>query len=260
MSEKKNENSKPEFDGYIDRLAATWPEPREQLHFGGWQASYDMAEALRLDSSSRVLDICCGEGETAIWLCKTYGLDADGVDLDESAIACAREKTAQADLSSKVHFHTASLEALPLEDASFDYIIGQDPDGIANQNRLGMFEELHRVLKEDGQFIFQLWLPHHDVPANIIEQFERLNIEARFPDMVRLSLPEFLSDLEQAGFCDIGVEDLSDMYSRHIFATLENFEKKRLKPDAWTVFLGKTMKSEQRTTTMSMPLMHSSII
>ena len=26
--------------GYIDRLAAIWPNERSQLHFGGWESTY----------------------------------------------------------------------------------------------------------------------------------------------------------------------------------------------------------------------------
>ena len=36
-------------ENYIDRLVEFWPEPREQLHFGGWAATHELVDKLNLD-------------------------------------------------------------------------------------------------------------------------------------------------------------------------------------------------------------------
>ena len=95
----------------IDRLAEFWPEPREQLHFGGWKATYDLVERLDVLNSQKVLDICCGEGSTACWLAKEHGLDVNGIDILDKAISVARERAETQGISDLVDFKVGDKES-----------------------------------------------------------------------------------------------------------------------------------------------------
>ena len=89
-------------DGFHDRLAASWPEKREQLHAGAERITDKMVaelEALAHDgeapqpfaSGTRVLDVCCGEGATAIALAKRFPLvEFVGIDIVCQKILIAR--------------------------------------------------------------------------------------------------------------------------------------------------------------------------
>ena len=93
MKKPKKESPSGNVDKtIIDRLAEFWPEPREQLHFGGWKATFDLVKRLDFSNSQKVLDVCCGEGSTACWLAKEYGLKVNGIDILDRAIAVAKEK------------------------------------------------------------------------------------------------------------------------------------------------------------------------
>ncbi|MHA2426030.1 MAG: hypothetical protein ACXAEF_14665 [Candidatus Thorarchaeota archaeon] len=67
-------------ENYIDRLAEFWPEPRDQVHFGGWATTYDLVDSFNPDTANHLFDICCGEGGTACWLAKEYGRKVSGMD------------------------------------------------------------------------------------------------------------------------------------------------------------------------------------
>ncbi|MFX1556423.1 MAG: class I SAM-dependent methyltransferase [Promethearchaeota archaeon] len=217
----------------IDRLAEIWPEPREQLHFGGWKATYQLVEKLKLDKANRILDICCGEGGTACWLAKKYGRRVSGVDILNNAIEVARSKAKNLGVSDLVDFVCSDIFELPYPDSTFDVIYGQDPDGLAHKDRKLIFKELERVLKPHGRFAFQLWIPFLSVPDKKIKYFESITAKVGFPEMGRLSVNEFVEDLKEAGFTNIIIEDLSNLYEEHLRKMEDIFKQKLKSPDKW---------------------------
>lgn len=220
-------------DAVIERLAEVWPEPREQLHFGGWEATYQLVDKLSLDKAERVLDICCGEGGTAAWLGKEYGRRVSGIDILESAIKVANEHISKMDLTDLVDFKVADIFEIPYPDSTFDVIIGQDADGLAHKDRKMIFQELGRLLRPHGHVGFQLWIPGPNVPKERVKHFENVTAEVGSPEMSRLSVHEFVEDLKEAGFTNIIIENLSTLYRNHLLKMIENFKKKLKSPDKW---------------------------
>src|SRR5512132_2387042 len=80
-----------------------------------WERMLDVVGA---GPGIRVLDAGCGSGG-ACAIAARRGAVVTGVDLSDQMIAVCREKAKLTDCT----FETASLEALPLEDASFDAAI-----------------------------------------------------------------------------------------------------------------------------------------
>jgi ubiquinone/menaquinone biosynthesis C-methylase UbiE len=217
----------------IDRLAEFWPEPREQLHFGGWDATNQIIERLGLEKVDSILDICCGEGSTACYLGKSYDKKVKGIDILESAIEVARNRAQTLGISDKVSFEVGDIFELPFSDSSFDVVYGQDPDGLAHKDRKLIFQEIKRVLKPHGIIGFQLWTPGTSASDKKVEYFENKTIESGFPEMVRLSVHNFVEDLKTAGFTNIIIEDLSNIYANHMKGMRDKFSKKGKKPDVW---------------------------
>lgn len=88
-----------------------------------------------------------------------------GVDIDEKAIAHARENFSAANLS----FEVGDAMNLPYEDSSFDVIISSHIyEHVPDAGR--MMDEIHRVLKNDGVCYFAgcnriMWNePHYNLP------------------------------------------------------------------------------------------------
>jgi len=217
----------------IERLAEFWPEPREQLHFGGWQATYDLVDRVNLNKVDRLLDICCGEGGTANWLAKRYKRKVSGIDILEEAINTANMQAKKMDVSEYVDFKVADVFNIPYSDSTFNIVFGQDADGLAHKDRKLIFQEIHRVLKPHGILVFQLWIPCPSMPNDKIEYFEKVTANVGFPEMSRLSVSNFVEDLKQAGFTNIIIDDLSEIYHNHMKKMAQIYHSKLKTPDAW---------------------------
>jgi ubiquinone/menaquinone biosynthesis C-methylase UbiE len=231
--DKKEKSGGQTAKNVIERLAEIWPEPREQLHFGGWEATYNLVERVGLDKADRILDICCGEGGTVNWLGKKYQKRVSGVDILESAIEVARRKAEEMEVKGLVDFKVANIFNLPYLNSTFDMVYGQDADGLAHKDRKLIFKEIARVLKPHGKIAFQLWIPCPSMPNNKIKFFEQVNAEVGFPEMSRLSVNEFINDLKEADFTNIIIDDLSELYKRHMKKMEEIFRLKFKAPDPW---------------------------
>ncbi len=220
-------------EDYIDRLVEFWPEPRDQLHFGGWPATYSLVEMLKLDKTDDLLDICCGEGGTACWLAKRYGRRVSGIDALKGAIAKAIDCARNEKVEELTTFKVADVFDLPFENSSFNVVYGQDPDGLAHRERADIFRECKRVLRKNGIIGFQHWLPHADTPQRDLDYFEKVTVGTGYPYMTRLCVTDYIEDLETAGFENIIVDDLSEMYKNHTLRIQKIFQEKNQPIDRW---------------------------
>jgi ubiquinone/menaquinone biosynthesis C-methylase UbiE len=236
MSEPEILLAMPKYEireDYIERLAEFWPEPRDQLHFGGWKATIELVEKLQLDKGEFLLDLCCGEGGTACWLAKEYGRKVAGFDILESAITAAKQCAKEKGVEDLTDFRVADVFELPFPDSSFDIIFGLDPDGIAHQDRVEIFQECKRVLQTGGRIGFQHWIVQPGTPSEDIKRFEDATVATGYPYMTRLTVDDYLEDMNKAGFKDIVVEDLSRMYHEHTLKIREKVKELNRELDSW---------------------------
>ena len=86
-----------------------------------------MANKARLLPDSRLLDVGCGNGNTAMWLSSTRECSVVGVDLSGVRITNAIQSLegAPAPLRDRVRFEKASATALPFGDGSFSHVWSQ---------------------------------------------------------------------------------------------------------------------------------------
>jgi SAM-dependent methyltransferase len=107
-----------------------------------WERMLDVVGA---GPGIRVLDAGCGSGG-ACAIAARRGAVVTGVDLSDQMIAVCREKAELTDCT----FETASLEALPLEDASFDAAIASMVIHFCRSPERAL-QELKRVLVPAGR-------------------------------------------------------------------------------------------------------------
>jgi len=230
---------------YLQRLAENWPEPREQLHHGGWKTTKDLVKNMEIKEKFQILDCCCGEGATACWIAKKYqnkGVSVSGFDILEQAIRTAEKKAIEQGVNENTDFRVADIFNIPFNISSFDIIYGQDPDGLANYNRFLAFRELFRILKPKGMLIFHLWIPFINYPKEDLMIFENTTIESGYPFMARLSLKEFIEDMKYAGFTSIEYEDMSKDYYEHVKKLKKKIEANGNKLDVWYSMLYDSFK------------------
>jgi cyclopropane fatty-acyl-phospholipid synthase-like methyltransferase len=67
------------------------------LHPGGFEATHKLLKALNITAHSKVIDIACGKGTTAVFIAKKYGCHVTAIDIDEKLIEDAKYLTRKKD-------------------------------------------------------------------------------------------------------------------------------------------------------------------
>jgi ubiquinone/menaquinone biosynthesis C-methylase UbiE len=122
-------------------------------------------ERLRLPPRSRVLDVCCGSGASALPAAQIVGPDGFvlGVDLAERLLELARKKAAARGLRN-TEFRVGDMLDLRLPEAHFDAVVCVFgiffvPDMAA------AIRALWHVLRPTGRLAITTWGPHFFEPA-----------------------------------------------------------------------------------------------
>jgi SAM-dependent methyltransferase len=149
-------NLTPETDALKAKLRAVW----NAGDFGVIAKSFEsgaagFAEELGIKAGTEVLDVACGNGNTAIPIAKA-GASVTGVDLASYLIEQAKERSVKEGV--KVTFEVGDAEDLPYADASFGGVVtmfgamfAPRPDVVAG--------ELIRVCKPGGFVSMANWTP-----------------------------------------------------------------------------------------------------
>jgi ubiquinone/menaquinone biosynthesis C-methylase UbiE len=99
-----------------------------------------------------ILDIGCGTGEQALFLAKK-GYRVLGMDISKEMIKIAADRIKEAELEDNVSLITASAEALPFRDKSFEGSISIFGVFSHVPGASHAFQEMHRVLKNGSRAI-----------------------------------------------------------------------------------------------------------
>lgn len=160
----------------------------------------------RIDSSSRVLDLGCGNGTTAIWLSGNQDCHVTGVDLSGVRVQNAKDKRAGLGQSAQQNlaFEKASATELPFDDGTFSHLWSQAviyhvPDKDA------ALSEAYRVLEEGGIMVFDdLTKPQPNISAAAQEfVYDRLLYDTPY------SFESYQEALRSKGFKILEALDLS---------------------------------------------------
>lgn len=119
------------------------------LHPGGLVATRKLAEACHIDQQSKVVDIACGKGTTAVYLAEKYGCSVVGIDISEELIEEAHKNVQRKGLAHRVTFLKADAANLPFEDNQFDVAISQAMLVLID-DRKKVIQEAMRVIKPPG--------------------------------------------------------------------------------------------------------------
>lgn len=118
-------------------------------HPGGLSLTKEILQTEEITSTSRILDVGCGTGQTAAYLAAQYGAKVTAIDINPIMIEKAKNRVKQHQLS--VEIMQASIENFPLKDCTFDFIISESVLSFVNKPRA--LREIYRLLKNDGRFI-----------------------------------------------------------------------------------------------------------
>ena len=95
----------------------------DSFHPGGLQLTGQLGRMIGLTPTSRVLDVACGKGTTAVFLAKEFECDVVGIDYGDHNVAAARTLAQAEQVDARVQFKRSDAETLPFLDQSFDAVI-----------------------------------------------------------------------------------------------------------------------------------------
>lgn len=204
----------------------------EDIHIGLYHSPDDnITEASRrtqekmvehldeLQSDTRIIDLGSGYGGSARFLAKKYDCNVIGLNLSEVENNRARELNRDQGLDGKISIMDGNFEDLDFEDESFDVVWSQD-SFLHSPARKQVIEEVSRILKPGGEFIFTDPMQSDDCPDGVLQPIlDRIHLESMAsPDFYRETADEF--DMEEVQY-----DELTEHLRKHYSAVLQETEK-----------------------------------
>lgn len=118
-------------------------------HPGGFNLTKNMLSQEYITKDSSILDAGCGTGQTAAYLYQQYKAKVTGLEINPIMIEKAKDRFQRLQLP--IHLVQGSIEEIPFEDHTFDYILSESV--LAFVNKPKALKEFFRVLKKGGRLI-----------------------------------------------------------------------------------------------------------
>jgi len=145
-------------DAYDGAVGILWEVLMgEHIHVGGEKETNRLAEKLGIKENSYVLDVCSALGGPARYLAKHYKAKVLGIDITETMLKKAIERTAAAGLTDRIEYRRGNALDLPVKSNLMDTVWGQDAwCYVTSKPRL--ISEVVRVCKRGGKIGFTDWI------------------------------------------------------------------------------------------------------
>ncbi len=163
-----------------------------------------------------VVDLGCGGGLDVFLAARKIGPTgkAIGIDMTPEMLARARENARKQGLTN-VEFHQATIDELPLPDASVDCVISNCVINLA-PDKPAVFREIARVLKPGGRLAVSDIALKKPLPAEIGN-----NLMAYIGCVAgAVMIEDYVADLKSAGFAGVEVVDTGN--DLNAYAKVEN--------------------------------------
>lgn len=118
-------------------------------HPGGFPATRQNLETIKITPEETVLDVGCGSGLTACHLAKTTGCHVTGIDINAQMIEKASLRAGREGVAPLTEFKTADAYQLPFADHSFDWVLCESITVFLD--KVKVYREFLRVLKPQGR-------------------------------------------------------------------------------------------------------------
>ncbi|NYE45294.1 sarcosine/dimethylglycine N-methyltransferase [Spinactinospora alkalitolerans] len=195
--------------GGSDIHVGVYERPDEEIATASRRTVERMAGALDLGPETRVVDLGSGYGGSARYLARTYGCHVTCLNLSEVENARNREMTERAGLAHLIDVVDGSFEEIPAQDNAYDVVWSQDAL-LHSGDRTRVLEEVARVLRRDGHFIFTDPMAADGASReSLLPILDRLHLDT-------MGTPEFYTtQAQRLGLRPVGFDDLTPHLSTH---------------------------------------------
>jgi len=168
-----------------------------------------------------VLDIGAGYGGPARYLASTFGCDVTALNLSEKENERSRELVKERGLNDKVKVIDGSFEDIPADDETFDIVWSEDAI-LHSGHREKVLQEVVRVLKPGGRFIFTDPMQSDDCPDGVLQSIlDRIHLST-------LGSPEFYRDtLSRLGMTEVSFEEHTRQLINHYSRVLQETQNRQ---------------------------------
>jgi sarcosine/dimethylglycine N-methyltransferase len=174
-----------------------------------------------IDMTTTIIDLGAGYGGSARYLAKQTGCHIDCLNLSETENQRNREMNNQQGLADNINVIDASFESIPADDNSFDVAWSQDAI-LHSGHRDQVIQEVARVLKPGGRFIFTDPMQADDCPEGVLQPvLDRIHLDTLG------SFAFYREATSAAGLEEVQVIDMTPQLTRHYTRVREELEKQQ---------------------------------
>ncbi len=207
--------------GHLDGLRPEDLFPHDQDHYGGLQATDQLARGAMIGKGARVADFCAGLGGTARYLAHRYGADVTGIELTPARVAGAEELTRRVGLQHTARVLHGNVMDVPLADGSMDAVVSQESFCHIPDHKRAL-SQAYRILRKGGRLAFTDWIAHKPL-ASVDAQlmWDGMSIQPL------RNMQSYRTQVEAAGFDVISVTDLTSEWGPILKDRLAMYQRLR---------------------------------
>lgn len=204
----------------------------EDIHVGWYQSDSEpildashrtvekMVEKLpQLTPESKVIDIGAGYGGSARYMAKTFGCQVECLNISEKENEKNIQKNKEQGLDHLINVYQGNFEEIPYKDETFDVVWCQDSI-LHSGNKKAVFQEVARVLKKGGHFIFTDPMQIDNCPEGVIDPvLKRIHLDSMG------SVGKYREYAKDVGLQEVEVEEHPKLLPTHYGRVLEELKK-----------------------------------
>ena len=207
--------------GHLDDLRPEDLYAHDQDHYGGIDATDELARQAQIGPGTAVADFCAGLGGTVRYLAHKCGANVTGVELTPVRAAGAQELTELVGLQETARIVEGNVMDAPLADATFDAVVSQEAFcHVPNVEKA--VAEAKRILRTGGRLAFTDWVANQPLEtADVQLMWDGMAIQPL------RSIPDYRHLVEATGLKVLSVTDLTEEWRPILSERLVMYQRLR---------------------------------